>query len=124
MQSDIKLLKQVLNWACSVTHTDGTRLLERNPLQHVKVKGEHDVARPIASYERFEATRKAMQAFQQRYAEEARALATVKDRARAEQRYAAWVRAQLRSSCSKRRASDAVPSLGCSGRISILLRSE
>jgi hypothetical protein len=27
-----KLLKQVLNWACSVTHPDGTRLLERNPL--------------------------------------------------------------------------------------------
>jgi integrase len=109
VQADLKLLKQVLNWACSVTHPDGTRLLERNPLQFVKVKGEHDVARPIASYERYEATRKAMQGFQQRYAEEARTLKKPKDRARAERRCESWIRAEfalvLLEATGKRRSS-------------------
>jgi integrase len=95
VQADIKLLKQVLNWACSVTYPDGSRLLERNPLQYVRVKGEHDVIRPIASYDRFQATRKAMQEFQQRYAKEAQSLESEQDRARAERRYLSWVRAEL-----------------------------
>ena len=95
VQADIKLLKQVLYWACSVTHADGSRLLERNALEYVKVKGEHDVARPIASFERFEATRKAMRAFQDRYAEEAQTLEKPRDRERAERRRVSWIRAEL-----------------------------
>jgi integrase len=95
VQADIKLLKQVLYWACSVTHADGSRLLERNPLEYVQVKGEHDVARPIASFERFEATRNAMRALQDRYAEEARTLKKPRDRARAERRHVSWIRAEL-----------------------------
>jgi integrase len=95
VQADIKLLKQVLYWACSITHGDGSRLLERNPLQYVKVKGEHDVARPIWSFERFEATRKAMRVLQDRYAEEARTLEKPLDRARAERRRVSWIRAEL-----------------------------
>jgi hypothetical protein len=83
VQADIKLLKQVLYWACSVTDAGGNRLLERNPLEYVQVKGEHDVARPIASFERFEATRAAMRAAQERYAEEARTLEKPRDRDRA-----------------------------------------
>jgi integrase len=95
VQADIKLLKQALYWACSVTRPDGTRMLERNPLQYVRVKGEHDVQRPIASLERFEATREAMRGFQQRYGEESRTLGKKLDRARAERRHHGWIRAEL-----------------------------
>ena len=109
VQSDIKLLKQVFNWACSVTHPDGSRLLERNPIQYVRVKGEHDVMRPIASYERFEATREAMRGFQQRYAAEAKSLDGKLERARAERRQVSWVRAEvalvLLEATGKRRSS-------------------
>lgn len=30
VQADIKVLKQMLYWACTVTHADGSRLLELN----------------------------------------------------------------------------------------------
>ena len=85
---DIKLLKAgALLGVLEVVQGDGSRLLERNPLEYVRVKGEHDVVRPIASLERFElATRRAMQDFQQHYAEEARVLPTERDRARAKRR--------------------------------------
>ena len=95
VQADVKLLKQLLYWACSVTHDDGSRLLERNPLEYVRVNGEHDVVRPIASFERFQATRGAMHEFQRRYAEEARTLQTEGDRARAKRRELSWIRAEL-----------------------------
>jgi integrase len=95
VQADVKLLKQVLYWACSVTYPDGSRLLERNPIEYVQAKGEHDVARPIASYERFEATRRAMQNLQERYKQEPRTLAKEGDRARAARRHATWTRAEL-----------------------------
>ena len=95
VQADVKLLKQVLYWACSVTRPDGSRLLERNPLEYVRVKGEHDVRRPVASIERFDGTRKAMQAFQQRYAEESKTLPKRLDRDRAQRRHSTWLRAEL-----------------------------
>jgi integrase len=95
IQADIKLLKQVLYWACSVVQDDGSRLLERNPLEYVQVKGEHDVARPIASLERFEATRRAMQELQHQYAEQARVLPTERARARAKRGEMSWIRAEL-----------------------------
>jgi len=47
---------------------DGTPLLERHPLERIGVKGEHDPRRPTTSFDRFEKTRAAMQAMQQRYA--------------------------------------------------------
>jgi hypothetical protein len=55
-----------VHWAGSVTDASGNRLLERNPLEYVQVKGEQDVARPIASFERFEATKEAMHKLQAR----------------------------------------------------------
>jgi hypothetical protein len=59
------------------------------------VKGEHDVVRPIASIERYEATRLAMRSFQSRYADEMRTLDRKGDRARAERRLRSWIRAEL-----------------------------
>jgi integrase len=73
----------------------GVVWLERNPIAHVRMKGEADVQRPVASVERFDATRKAMRQFQQRYAEEARTLEKPKDRDRAHRRYLSWVRAEF-----------------------------
>jgi len=83
VQGDIKLLKQALRWACSVTRLDGSRLLTQNPLEYVRIAGERDVRRPVASFERFEATREEMRRYQQRYLEESRSLSSARDRARA-----------------------------------------
>ncbi len=95
VQADVKLLKQMLNWACTRPAAGGGCWLERNPLAHVRVKGEADVRRPVASHERFEATRTAMQAFQRRYAEEAESGGSAAQRGRAERRRQAWTRAEL-----------------------------
>jgi len=53
IQGDIKLLKQMLTWACTVPTAGGGRWLDRNPLGHVRVHGERDVTRPVAGVERF-----------------------------------------------------------------------
>jgi integrase len=95
VQADIKLLKQVLAWGCTVCTADGTPLLERHPLDRIGVKGEPDPRRPVASLERFEATRTAMRELQQQYAEEARTAESRGVRARAEARRCAWLRAEL-----------------------------
>lgn len=95
VQSDIKLLKQVLGWATTVSGADGSPILTANPLAGVQVKGEHDVKRPVATYDRFEATRAAMQKLQRRYAEEARAAASKGLRELAESRERSWIRAEL-----------------------------
>jgi hypothetical protein len=95
VQADIKLLKQVLGWGCTVCTTHGTPLLDRHPLERVGVKGENDPRRPVASFDRFEATRSAMQEFQRRYAEESRVSGSTRERARADARRCAWIRAEL-----------------------------
>lgn len=59
------------------------------------MKGEHDVQRPVASYDRFLVTREAMRGLQDRYAAEAVSLPKEKDRGRAHQRHLTWVRAEL-----------------------------
>src|SRR5262249_25302007 len=73
VQADVKLLKQLLYWACATVDEHGRVLLERNPLADVEIKGETDVQRPVASHNRFLATRAAMQRLQQRYLNEAAA---------------------------------------------------
>jgi integrase len=94
VQADLKLFKQVLYWACTVTEADGRPWLDRNPIADVEVRGEHDVKRPIATHERFEATITAMKQSQEKYAAEA--LVTFKkERERAESRWRSWVRAEL-----------------------------
>jgi integrase len=95
VQSDVKLLKQMLYWACTRTAAGGGRWLDQNPLQFVRVRGEHDVKRPVASYERFEATQRAMQELQERYENEAQHLESELARGRARARHLSWVRAEL-----------------------------
>lgn len=95
VQADIKLLKQVLGWATTVGGPDGRPILTSNPLAGVQVKGEHDVKRPVATHERFEVTRTAMQEFQHRYAEEARTVESTGLRALAQSRERSWIRAEL-----------------------------
>lgn len=94
VQADVKLLKQVLYWACTVTNADGRPWLDRSPIANVEVRGEHDVKRPIATQERFEATIAAMKQSQEKYTAEALATSK-KERDRAESRYRSWVRAEL-----------------------------
>jgi integrase len=95
VQADVKLLKQVLYWGASVTLPSGERLLDRNPIEYVRVKGEHDVVRPIASQERFEATRRAMQDAEQRYEIESVTLDSARKRGQALRRRDSWVRGEL-----------------------------
>jgi integrase len=95
VQADIKLLKQMLSWACTRTTAQGTRWLEQNPLQYVRIRGEHDVKRPVASYERYEATRQQMVRFQQKYELEMQTANGAKEHRRAESRHQSWVRAEL-----------------------------
>jgi integrase len=95
VQADMKLLKQVLGWGCTLCGPDATPLLERHPLERISVKGEHDPRRPTASFERFEKTRAAMRSMRQRYEEEAKTAASRGERSRAEARCRTWVRAEL-----------------------------
>lgn len=95
VQADVKLLKQMLTWACTRTVAGGARWLDQNPIQYVRVRGEHDVKRPVATVERFEATRAAMQALQRLYTDEGRMTDSPAARARAEARSLSWVRAEL-----------------------------
>jgi integrase len=95
VQADIKLLKQMLYWACSRTTMGGHPWLDRNPLQYVRVAGEHDVRRPVASHERFEATRASMRQLQARYGEESRQAKSARECARAGRRQISWLRAEL-----------------------------
>ena len=94
VQADVKLLKQVLYWACTITGADGQPWLQRNPIAEVEVRGEHDVKRPIATQERFESTIVSMKQFQEKYAAEA-LVTTKKERQRTESRWRSWVRAEL-----------------------------
>jgi integrase len=95
IQADVRLLKQVLRWACTVIDADGAPLLERDPLVGVRVRGEHDILRPVASYDRFEATRAAMRQLQRRYANEAKVAESPRERGRAESRERSWIRAEF-----------------------------
>lgn len=96
VQADVKLLKQMLSWACTRTMPDGNRWLDSNPLQYVRVKGENDVQRPVASFDRFTATVAAMQRLQARYAAEAADVErSASERGRAARRHRSWVRAEF-----------------------------
>ena len=95
IQADVKLLKQMLRWACTRPMQDGQRWLDRNPLEYIVVCGEHDVQRPVASYERFEATMAAIRKRQVKYASVARTTARMPERLRAERREQGWIRAEL-----------------------------
>lgn len=61
VEMDLVLLHAMLSWATTVRLPNGTRLLESNPLAGVRRVREQNPVRPVASWERFERTRTAMQ---------------------------------------------------------------
>jgi integrase len=63
-EMDVVLLHAMLRWATTVRLPNGARLLDANPLAGVRREREQNPARPIASWERFERTRRAMQGLQ------------------------------------------------------------
>jgi integrase len=60
-EADLKLLNSMLNWARTVRVGGGTRLLEQNPLDGIRKPHEKNPRRPVATFERFQATRTAIQ---------------------------------------------------------------
>lgn len=57
---DLKLLHSMLKWATTVRVRGGKRLLDYNPLAGIKRPKEQNPRRPIATWERFQATREAI----------------------------------------------------------------
>lgn len=60
-EADLKLLHSMLNWACTARVGGGRRLLSENPLAGIKKPREKNPRRPVATWERFQMTRKAIQ---------------------------------------------------------------
>jgi integrase len=62
VEADLVLLHAMLSWATTIRVPGGGRLLEHNPLTGVRRVRELNPERPVATWERFQATRLAMQA--------------------------------------------------------------
>lgn len=60
VQSDLKLLSAATKWAMGVTTGRGKRLLDFNPLAGVRIMSERNPKRPVATWDRFQKTCKAM----------------------------------------------------------------
>lgn len=61
-QADVELLRSMLHWATTFRLRSGARLLERDPLAGVKRPGRGtNPRRPLATHDRFMATRRAIQ---------------------------------------------------------------
>lgn len=60
-EADLKLLNSMLNWARTVRVHGGKRLLDQNPLYGIRKPHEKNPRRPVATFERFQATRTAIQ---------------------------------------------------------------
>lgn len=61
IHADLSLLRRMLRWAMTQRHSDRQRWLDFNPLDGMRFERERNPRRPVASVERFEATRKAIQ---------------------------------------------------------------
>ena len=61
VEVDLQLLHTMLRWALTVRTRTGKRLLEQNPLAGVKRPREKNPKRPVATWERYQATRRAIQ---------------------------------------------------------------
>lgn len=61
VEADLKLLHTMLRWACTVRVRGGQRLLESNPLDGLRRPREQNPRRPVATYDRFQKTRAAIQ---------------------------------------------------------------
>ncbi len=60
VEADLAFLHSMLKWATTVRLPGGHRLLDRNPLDGVRRPREQNPRRPVATWERFQATRTAM----------------------------------------------------------------
>jgi integrase len=60
VEADLVLLRAILSWATTV-NINGVRWLQENPLHGVRRIKEQNPQRPIATWERYERTRRAMQ---------------------------------------------------------------
>ena len=61
VEVDLQLLHTMLRWAVTVRTRSGKRLLEQNPLAGVKRPREKNPKRPVATWERYQATHTAIQ---------------------------------------------------------------
>jgi integrase len=61
VEVDLQLLQTMLRWAVTVRSRSGRRLLEHSPLAGVRRPREKNPKRPVATWERYQATRKAIQ---------------------------------------------------------------
>jgi integrase len=61
VECDFKLLVAALRWATTVRLSTGRRWLDHQPLDGVKIPRERNPLRPMASIERFQQTREAIQ---------------------------------------------------------------
>ena len=60
VEADLRLLTTMLNWATTERVRGETRLLDQNPLAGFRKPHERNPRRPVATWERFKATRKAI----------------------------------------------------------------
>ncbi len=60
VEADLAFLHSMLKWATTVRLSTGPRLLDRNPLEGIRRPREKNPRRPVATWERFQATRAAM----------------------------------------------------------------
>ena len=61
VEVDLQLLHTMLRWAVTVRMRSGRRLLDQNPLAGVRRPREKNPKRPVASWERYQETRRALQ---------------------------------------------------------------
>jgi integrase len=62
VEIDLQLLHAMLRWAVTVRRPSARRLLDQNPLAGVRRPKEKNPKRPVATWERFQATRRTVQA--------------------------------------------------------------
>jgi integrase len=60
VQADFKVFGAAIKWAMGVTTGRGKRLLDFNPLAGARIMSERNPKRPVATWDRFQKTRKAM----------------------------------------------------------------
>ena len=61
VEVDLQLLHTMLRWAVTVRTPSGRRLLDQNPLAGVRRPREKNPKRPVASWERYQETRRTVQ---------------------------------------------------------------
>lgn len=61
VHADLVLLRAMLRWACTVRLPNNQPWLDRNPLEGVRFERERNPVRPVATWERFTATRAKLQ---------------------------------------------------------------